>query len=282
MLKFDHSWRFDAPANIGRVLQNDFSELIGKIANQGDQQEILEHFKVYFAGAAGTTTSYSSSASWAQSDLDRFMGNAAQNAPLFIEAFYDACEALRKEQPNLGIPDVKKINRLLAEHETSFEIQATNLIYHDSQAPIGVPEQMASLDDQAQALIKQSLDYSEQLLSEGKNRPAIQENLWLLETVSTAFKGLELESGTIQGKYFNRIIDDLRQAHRDKTLDQILSWVTTLHGYLSSPTGRGIRHGADLKAGIATQPNEARLFCNLIRSYITFLIAEHDRLTGTQ
>jgi len=91
-----------------------------------------------------------------------------------------------------------------------------------------------------------------------------------------------LESGTIQGKYFNRIIDDLRQAHRDKTLDQILLWVTTLHGYLSSPTGGGIRHGADLKAGIATQPNEARLFCNLIRSYITFLIAEHDRLTGTQ
>ena len=59
----------------------------------------------------------------------------------------------------------------------------------------------------------------------------------------------------------------------------MLTWVTTLHGYLSSPTGGGIRHGANLKAGIEIQPNEARLFCNLIRSYISFLMAEHERLS---
>jgi hypothetical protein len=44
-------------------------------------------------------------------------------------------------------------------------------------------------------------------------------------------------------------------------------------------TGGGIRHGADLSAGIAVQPNEARLFCNLIRSYISYLIAQHERLS---
>ena len=55
--------------------------------------------------------------------------------------------------------------------------------------------------------------------------------------------------------------------------------IPTLHGYLSSPAGGGIRHGANLKASIAIQPNEARLFCNLIRSYISFLMAEHERLS---
>jgi hypothetical protein len=51
-----------------------------------------------------------------------------------------------------------------------------------------------------------------------------------------------------------------------------------LHGYLSSPTGGGVRHGADLKEGVALEVNEARLCCNLIRSYIAYLIAEHERL----
>jgi hypothetical protein len=50
-----------------------------------------------------------------------------------------------------------------------------------------------------------------------------------------------------------------------------------LHGYLSAPKGGGVRHGADLKAGVAMQANEARLFCNLIRSYIDFPLAEYDR-----
>jgi hypothetical protein len=43
--------------------------------------------------------------------------------------------------------------------------------------------------------------------------------------------------------------------------------------------GQGIRHGADLKSGVALHPSDARLFCNLIRSYILFLIAEHERPT---
>ena len=34
-----------------------------------------------------------------------------------------------------------------------------------------------------------------------------------------------------------------------------------------------------IKTRIVIQPNEARLFCNLIRSYISFLMAEHARLS---
>lgn len=36
-------------------------------------------------------------------------------------------------------------------------------------------------------------------------------------------------------------------------------------------TGGGVRHGVDLREGVALQINEARLYCNLIRSYILSL-----------
>jgi hypothetical protein len=34
----------------------------------------------------------------------------------------------------------------------------------------------------------------------------------------------------------------------------------------------------DTERGVAMQEDEARLYCNLIRGYITFLLAEHERL----
>src|SRR5271166_367595 len=70
----------------------------------------------------------------------------------------------------------------------------------------------------------------------GRHRQAVQEILWLLETVSTAFRGLDTGVATVQGKYFNKIAEDLRKHHKGTTLDQVLTWVPTLHGYLSSPT----------------------------------------------
>lgn len=59
----------------------------------------------------------------------------------------------------------------------------------------------------------------------------------------------------------------------------MLSWIATLHGYLSSPTGGGVRHGRDLKKGIDLGENEATLYTNLIQSYVYFLMGEHARLT---
>ena len=279
MLKFDGAWRFDtSPGGVPADVVNDFVELIGKVATQGDRQEILEHFKRYFASAAGTTASWSSSVSWAETDLHQHMAQAAENAPLFIEAFYDACAALRPK--DVDVPDVEVINRILSKHKASYEIHPPHLIRRNADAaPITVPEKPPSLDEQAQELIQGSLREAEELLSEGRYRQAVQEVLWLLETVSTAFQGLDTAAGTVQGKYFNKIISDLRHRYQGTSLDQILDWMTTLHGYLSSPTGGGIRHGTHLKAGVATTASEARLFCNLIRSYISFLIAEHERLS---
>jgi hypothetical protein len=282
MLNFNGSWRFDSPGEVPQQVITVFSDLIGRVASQGPRQSILEHFKSYFAGAGGSTSSWSSSESWAESDLYAYMRHSAENAPLFIEAFYDGCESLRATHPEYAIPDVNRINRVLAESDVGYYIQPLNFLSRNPQMPVVVPERMPSLTEQAIQLIHKSLSDSEQLLAQGMNRQAVQEILWLLETVSTAFQGLDVGAGTVQGKYFNKIADDLRKHQKGKTLEQVLAWMTSLHGYLSSPTGGGVRHGVDLKAGIALHADEARLFCNLIRSYIRYLVAEHGRLSGLQ
>jgi hypothetical protein len=279
MLHFDGAWRFDTPGPIADGVLDAFEELIRKIVAQGNRQNLLEHFKSHFAGAAGVPHYVSSSASWAESDLQGLVRQAAGNAPLFIEAFYNACEELRARNPQMGLPDAARLNRILIENTAGYEIRPPNLVATRQHSAIAVPERAASLTEQAQEIIQTSLQASDGLLAEGRNRRAVQEILWLLETVATAFRGISTEDGTVQGGYFNKIVADLRSIGRGKSLEQILGWVMALHGYLSAPKGGGIRHGVDLKEGVAVQANEARLYCNLIRSYITFLIVEHEHLS---
>lgn len=277
-MKFDGNWRFDSPGEIPRDVVFEFNTLIGKIAAQGNRKAILEHFKRYFAGAAGTTSAHSSSESWAESDLINLMWQASDNAPLFIEAFYEGCEALRIN-PNLTIPDAGRTNRILAEHKAGYELRPPELVAVGLHRPIPVPERYQSLDEKAQEIINESFNASEKFLAEGHPRQAVQEILWLMESVVTAFRGLDAGEGTIEEKYFNKIAQELKKHQKGKTLEQVLNWLTALHGYLSSPTGGGVRHGVDLKSGIVVGPSEGRLYCNLIRSYITFLMAEHERLS---
>jgi len=277
MLEFDGAWRFSSPGGIGPAACQAFLEYILKMTAQGDRQNILEHFKGFFAAACGTTHYRSSNSSWAQSDLEQMMAAAGENAPLFIEAFHDACETLR--QRGLHVPDVGLVNRLLAEHRVPYELQPPRLVPLSNHQPVAPPERVLSLDETAQRKIHESLELSGQLLAEGRTRPAVQEILWLLETVSTAFQGMATDDGTVQGKYFNKIVGDLRRWRKGQLLEQALAWMTTLHGWLSSPTGGGIRHGADIGGEVDLDPVEARLYCNLIRSYIGYLLAEHERLS---
>jgi hypothetical protein len=59
MLSFDADWRFESPGPIQREVINQFVVFINRCAAGQDQQDILEHFKSYFATAAGTTSSRS-------------------------------------------------------------------------------------------------------------------------------------------------------------------------------------------------------------------------------
>lgn len=277
MLNFEGSWRFDSPGPIASGVEAAFSDLISRICGQGSRKANLEHFKYYFAGAAGLSFYPSSNEYFAEGDLANLMTQAATNAPLFIDAFYSACEELRSEHPDMALPDTARINLVLAEHKAGYEIQVPNLVATRHQEPIPVPERAPSLDAQGRVLIEDALRASEKALAEGQGRRAVQELLWLLETISTAFRGTNIADGSIQGRYFNKIIGELRHNSRGSHQEQILNWMMTLHGFLSSPTGGGIRHGVDLAEGMAVQLNEARLYCNLIRSYIIYLIAEHER-----
>ena len=281
MLKYDGAWRFNSPGKIPDGVQDDFFNLIGKVAAQGERQRLFEHFKRYFASAAGSTSSWSSSESWAISDLHSHMSEAAENAALFVEAFYDACLGLQVAHPDYAIPDVGMINLILSRHNAGYEIRPPNLIIRNPREPITVPARTISVNEEAQEIIQRSLKQSEEYLTLGQHRQAVQEILWLLESVSTLFQGLAMGDGTVQGKYFNKIAEDLRKRQRGTSFEQVLNWATTLHGYLSSPTGGGVRHGTTLKTGVAMQENDARLYCNLIRSYITFLLAEHERLSAS-
>ena len=268
-----------SPGPISQDVSIEFYSLIGRVVAQGERQQLLEHFKSYFAGAAGMVTGWSSSASWADSDLLKYMGYATENAPLFIEAFYSACEDLR-QTGDISTPDVAMINQILAKCDSGYKIEPPDLVVCVGQSPVAVEALPLSLDDQAQNIIQQSLQQSQDYLSAGKYRQAVSEILWLLETVSTLFQGLPIGADTIEGKYFNVIADELRHHQKGTVMELALSWAKSLHGYLSSPTGGGVRHGASLREGISMPENEARLFCNLIRSYIVFLLSEHSRLSG--
>jgi hypothetical protein len=241
--------------------------MVAKVATQDSRQGILEHFKSHFCGALGTAHSRSFNESWAESDLRDVMHSAADNAPLFIEAFFDACEDLRRRNRDWFVPDPTLINPILIKHGIGYDIRPPDLLLreHETQ-PVSVPERPPTLAERAVTVFQASLHRSEQLLSEGRPREAVQEILWLLETVTTAFRGIETDSGTAEGKYFNQIVRYLRSKRPGTTLDRVLEWITSVHGYLSSPTGGGVRHGLDLSQDAGLVSNEARLFCNLIRS----------------
>jgi hypothetical protein len=280
MLKLNPEWEYDSPGPIAPGVSNAFWQVTTRISGKGSTKRILELFKSCFADAAGETSSSSSDVGWASTDLQRIMDTAASNAPLFIDAFYTACEKLRESQPALPIPDDNRINRLLADNDAGYQIRDSVLVATRVHERIAVPKQPPTLDEQARHIINEALATSERALDRGDGRQAVQELLWLLETISTAFRGSNTADGTIGGKYFNKIIKELRADRNAVHRNQILEWVMSLHGFLSSPTGGGVRHGVDLKDGVAVQINEARVYCNLIRSYVTYLIEEHERLSS--
>lgn len=285
-LKFPGAWRFKPPPD-GRFVNQvvpagaveDCIELIMKVAPQGDRQEVLEHFKGYFCTACGASHIWSSSHSWAETDLWTYAREAAANAPLFIEAFYDACESFGGDDADAWAPDVDMINEILAKHGIGYVITPPRLEPRENAVPIvPVATPPPTVAERAVDILQESLTRSEELLSQGRGREAVQESLWLLETVTTAFRGVETATGTVEGRYFNEIVRELRDVDPGGTLKRVLNWIGALHGYLSSPTGGGVRHGLDLDAGVPIDDNEARLFCNLIRSYLSFLLVEHQRL----
>lgn len=282
-LRYDMRWHFNPPTEgIPDAAVAQFMSLAKRVTAEGDKQSILETFKAHFSIACDRMHHRSSNAGWAESDLQSMMDQAAPNAPRFIEAFYQACEEIRRQSPAWMVPDFENINCLLQAHQINFEIRPPDLVFlgGDVSNLVPVPPRPPTLAERAQEIFQLSLQRSEQNLSERRWREAVQELLWLLESVTTGFAGMDTAIGKVEGKYFNQIVRDLRNKNRGSTLECALNWVTALHGYLSSPTGGGVRHGLDLKSGVAMNEHEARLCANLIRSYLTYLLAEYEAMSS--
>jgi len=255
-----------------------FNDLISKIATQGSRWDLLEHFKGYFARAVGRTPVWSSSEDWAETDLRYLMRDAAQNTPMFLEAFFEACDDLRKT--GIDVPTVDAINRVCRQHSVAYELQPLNLVQLPGpQVTVTASAPPPTISQSAAEPFQSSSARAEALLAENRPREAVQEMLWMLESLVTVFRDAPLASGQVKGKYFNEIAKELRGLGSGTTLERVIDWCTQLHGYLSSPTGGGVRHGLDVNSGAVISLPEGRLFCNLILSYVTFLLTEHDRLT---
>lgn len=266
-------WRYGSPGSMEPAAVAAFNELVLAIAAQSASAwNIFELFKAKFNGAR----SYSSSESWAAGDLRDGMFAASGNAAVFISAFWAGCEQVRAEYPTIGLPDADVVNRILSEHKLPYEVRPPELLPRSLHAPIAVKTPEKSIGERAIDLIQVSLNQADRFLHERQPRQAVQEILWLLETVSTAFQGNESGTGTVEGKYFNEIVRDLRKYNRGTALAEALGWMFKMHGYLSSPTGGGVRHGTHLAGGISPSLHEAQLYCNLTRSYINYLLAEHS------
>ncbi|MCC5607810.1 hypothetical protein LC612_13685 [Nostoc sp. CHAB 5834] len=282
-LQFPDSWRFISSPDsvIPNAAIDEFEKLIGIIVAKGDRWKLLEYFKECFAHAVGSTSVWSTSENWASTDLRSSLEDAAKNSPLFLEAFYEACENLRDKYT---IPDIERINSICLEHKIAYQIHPPKLVkLSEGEEAIPVAESPSTFTESAKQLITKSLSRSEQLLIENRAREAVQELLWILESITTAFRGEQLPSGTIiKGTYFNLIVKELRNANEGTAIKYILKSLESLHGYHSSPTGGGGRHGLDLKEGKPITLSEGRLFCNLIRSYISFFLTEYEILINNE
>ena len=274
MLQMPSEWVFGSPVQLAPEAVAEFFDLAVKIADQGQSWPILEQFKSAFGVA-----SRSSSASWALNDLSDAMDAAAENAPTFISSFWQGVVRVGERNPSHPLPKEHVLNIILLRHGLPYEVQPPALVLRSgpSSPVVSVPE--ASVGDKAKALIEAALAQADMFLLENKPRQAVQEVLWLLETVSTAFAGQEYGGGTVEGKYFNEIVRDLRKHNHGSVLAQAGAWMTTLHGFLSSPSGGGVRHGTHLATGRDMKLHEATLFCNLTRSYIGYLLAEFSLLS---
>ncbi|MGI4794256.1 MAG: hypothetical protein ACRYG8_09285, partial [Janthinobacterium lividum] len=145
-LKMPVTWRYGSPGPIEPAAVNEFSTLVHTIAGQsGSPWGIFEMFKAKFTGGY----SRSSSESFAISDLHRDMMAASENAATFISAFWDGCEQVHRDDPDIGLPDANHVNAILFRHDLPFEVRPPELLPRNPQTPIAMQAPAPSLGEQA-------------------------------------------------------------------------------------------------------------------------------------
>lgn len=158
-MKFENpNWRFESPGPLTDGAVYECLDMIRGTAAQGKVQDILEDFKYRFSGGS---THRSSTASWAESDLYSDMKRAAENAPVFIEAFVNGCADVKEQ--GCEVPSLDRINRTLAYHRTGYTIDGDTLV--QTMAPVSRASALDSVqegeDDTVDDLVEQPSDTAE-------------------------------------------------------------------------------------------------------------------------
>jgi hypothetical protein len=133
-IELESSLRFAGPSARVPLAADAVSDLLAlarKIRGDFTFKRVLETFKEHFCRASGESYAASSSTDWAESDLWAAADAAAEHAPAFIAAFFDACEEL--EDLGAPVPGHAIVNAVLAQYGCEFRVQNGKLV---SSAPM--------------------------------------------------------------------------------------------------------------------------------------------------
>lgn len=284
-LNFDIAWELTAPPDGSYINSKIPSEAVERFflvltrsANRTpDAEEVFFIIRSEFNEASGVPVYRSSSMKFAPGDAKEAMDRAAENAPIFISAFYGTCQKIEEQFGSKAAPSVAVMNRLLEIHHIGYVIDPPSLLLREQVEVVPVPS--TTVLEQAQARFRESIERSRVLLEEDKGDEAVSQIWWLLESIVLSFAGSMLNGQEITGTYFNEVAKALKRAAGDgAAMGTVARWLEALQSYLSGPGEAGIRHGRHLHLG-GLKKHEAELLCNLTRSYIAYLLAEYELLT---
>lgn len=126
----------------------EFLNYARRVSSPNGRKSVLEEFKRAFCRVSGEPYNSSSSEGWAESDLIAAADKAAENAPGFVQAFVEACEALQRA--GAVVPDHALINHVLGQHHVPFRIENGELIPSSSfVAPPETRQDAASIASRA-------------------------------------------------------------------------------------------------------------------------------------
>lgn len=285
-LNFDIAWELTPPQDSTYInskvppdaVENFFGILTRAANRTGDPEEVYYIIRSQFSEAMGLPIYRSSSLYFAPGDARAAMDTAAENAPVFISAFYETCEQIRQQFGSRTAPSVPVMNRLLEMHRLGYVIAPPDLAVRE-QVEV-VPVQSTTALEQAKARFRDAIERSRVLLEENNGDEAVAQIWWLLESIMLSFPGCRLNEQEISGTYFNEVTRSLRRAAGDAAvMGAVTRWLEALQSYLSGPSEAGIRHGRHLHME-GLKKHEAELFCNLSRSYISYLLSEYELLTA--
>lgn len=285
-LTFDIAWELTPPQDGTYInskippdaLENFFGILTRAANRTDDPEEVYYIIRAEFNEAMGLPVYRSSSLYFAPGDAKSAMNRAAENAPVFISAFYGACKQIKKQFGSKTAPSVPVMNRLLEMHRLGYVIAPPNLVLRE-QVEV-VPVQSSTVLEQAQARFREAIERSRVLLEENNGDEAVAQIWWLLESIMILFSGCSMNGQEISGTYFNEVAKSLKRAAGDAAvMGAVARWLEMLQSYLSGPGEAGIRHGRHLHME-GLKKHEAELFCNLTRSYISYLLSEYEILTA--